>query len=78
MAAATKTTPGRRSTVTSGPVSAQTDTVDEIYSCKDPIGMSLKKRTDAGTVHSVVPNKDSKQGKFFFKIRLKGDAPKIT
>ena len=58
-AAGNKTTPGRRG-VPSGPVSAESDTVDEIYLCKDPVGVSLKKRTDAGTIHSVVPNKDSK------------------
>ena len=59
-AAGGQKTPSRRGAPTTGPVSALTDTVDEIYLNKDPIGMSLKKRTDAGTMHSVVPNKDSK------------------
>ena len=77
-AAGSRTTPQRRGTLPSGPKSAESDTVDEIYQFKDPVGVSLKKRTDAGTIHSVVANKDSTQGKFFFKIRLKGEPPKIT
>ena len=58
-AAGSRTTPQRRSALPSGPKSAESDTVDEIYQYKDPVGVSLKRRTDAGTIQSVVANKDS-------------------
>lgn len=62
----------------SGPKSVDVDEIDEIYKETDPIEASLNKRKKAGAIAQVVPDKNSKQGKFFFTLKLKGDAPQIT
>ena len=38
----------------------------------------MDKRKKAGQPTSVVPDKNSKNGKFFFTLKLKGDKPPIT
>lgn len=61
-----------------GPKSAEVDEVDEIYKNSDPIDVSLGKRKKGGAITTVVPDKNSKQGKFFFTLRSKGDPLEIT
>ena len=53
--------------------SVEIDEVDEIYKNPDPIGSSLDIRTKVGGhIVNSVPDKNSKAGKFFFTLRLKG------
>ena len=61
-----------------GPKSAEVDEVDEIYTNADPIDVSLGKRKKGGALTTVVPDKNSKQGKFFFTLRNKGDVLHIS
>ena len=58
--------------------SAETDELDDIYSFKDPVEVSLQNRKKAGAIHTVVPDKNSKQGKFFYTLSYKGDAIPIS
>lgn len=64
---------------TKGPVekSAEVDEVDPIYQNDDPINVSLAARIKAGALAAVVPNKDAKQGKFFFNLKLNGKIPPL-
>ena len=76
-----KGTPGplrTRNTLPVGPKSTEKDEVDDIYKESDPIGVSLAKRKKAGTFTSVVADKNSKQGKFFFTLKVKGNAVAVT
>lgn len=75
---ATPKKPAPRASV-SGPVqkSADVDEVDAIYSNDDPIKVSLAARIKAGAVAAVVPNKDAKQGKYFFNLKLNGKIPPL-
>lgn len=59
------------------PISADADELDPIYQNDDPIKVSLAMRIKAGAVAAVVPNKDSKQGKFFFNLKLNGKIPPL-
>jgi hypothetical protein len=46
--------------------------VDDIYFEKDPIGVSLKQRKKSGgQLTSVVKNANSKNGKYFFTLKVK-------
>ena len=38
----------------------------------------MEKRKRAGVVTAVVPDKDSKHGKYFFSLRVTGEAVTIT
>ena len=62
----------RHSIAPAGPKSAEVDEVDPIYGQADPVASSLETRKKAGAVTYVVPDKNSKQGKYFFTLRLKG------
>lgn len=68
----------RRSILPQEAKSALVDEVDPIYSKSDPIEASIEIRKKAGDVRSHVPDKNSKQGKFFFKIHLKDGPNKIS
>ena len=68
----------RHSIAPAGPKSAEIDEVDPIYGKADPVGSSLETRKKAGAVTYMVPDKNSKQGKFFFTLRLKGGAIPIS
>jgi len=57
--------------------SADVDELDDIYKEKDPIEASLGIRIKAGAVAQVVPNKNAKQGKFFFTLKLNGEIPAL-
>ena len=50
------------------------DEVDDIYKNEDPIEVSMKKRVKEGTLTSTV-KEETKQGKFFFTLKLKGAQP---
>lgn len=54
-----------------------TEEVDEIYKSEDPIGISLDQRKKEGAITSQAKI-ESKQGKFFFTFKTKGDGPIIT
>ena len=56
----------RGNAMPAGAKSAETDEVDPIYKNEDPIGVSLDKRKKDGTIQSVVADKNSKHGKFFY------------
>jgi len=60
-----------------GPKSLETDEIDPIYSCEDPISASLDKRKKEGTIQSVVGPKNPKQGKFFYQLKFKGEPIKL-
>ena len=48
------------------------DEVDDIYFEKDPIGVSLKQRKKSGgLLTSVIKNANSKNGKYFFTLKVK-------
>ena len=50
--------------------------MDEIYASEDPIETSVKKRSDAGgTILEAVSGTQSKQGKFFYTLKFKGEQP---
>lgn len=70
--------PLRNSAMPSGPKSAATDEVDDIYKENDPIGVSTEKRRGAGALTAVVPDKNSKSGKFFFALKVKGPSIVIS
>ena len=61
-----------------GPKSIEKDEVDEIYKQKDPIEASLGLRTKGGSIQTVVSDKNSKAGKFFFTLKSKGASVKIS
>ena len=61
-----------------GPKSTEKDEIDEIYKQKDPIEASLGIRTKGGSLQTVVPDKNSKSGKFFFTLKSKGANVKIS
>lgn len=50
--------------------SAQEDVIDQIYTNKDPISVSMKSRLEAGSILSV--NKKNKTQAFFFEMKLNG------
>jgi len=52
--------------------------VDDIYKNEDPIGVSIEKRKKAGTITSTVADKNSKQGKYFFTLKVVGEPVKIS
>jgi hypothetical protein len=69
----------RHSLAPAGAKSAATDELDDIYKKDDPIGSSLDTRKKTGGhVTNTVADKNSKAGKFFFTLRLKGPACEIT
>jgi len=49
-----------------------TDEIDDIYKEKDPIAVSLEKRKKAGAITTIVPDKNSKAGKYFFTLKSTG------
>ena len=57
-----------------GPKSSDKDEVDDIYKSEDPIEVTIKKRVKEGTKTSTV-KEETKQGKFFFTLKLKGAQP---
>lgn len=65
--------PSKPAPQAAGPKSAETDDLDDIYKEVDPIEASLNKRKKAGAIAQVVPDKNSKQGKFFFTLKMKGE-----
>lgn len=66
----------RSSMNATGPVSAAKDETDAIYNNADPIDVSLSKRlNDGGSKIAQVPDKNNKQGKYFFTLKQKGDVP---
>mmetsp|Transcript_9365 Transcript_9365/g.14221 ORF Transcript_9365/g.14221 Transcript_9365/m.14221 type:complete len:343 (+) Transcript_9365:263-1291(+) len=54
------------------------DEMDDIYKNNDPIAVSLDTRKKSGAISTVVPNKNSKQGKFFFTLKVKGEQIKVS
>lgn len=59
--------------------SSDKDIIDEIYKQPDPIDASIRKRYQAaGRVTDVIPDRNSKQGKFFFTLRFSGQKLVIT
>lgn len=72
-------TPLKRNVVgNSGPVSIQTDQVDEIYKAEDPIESSISIRKKGGALQTVVADKNAFVGKFFFTLKTKGTEVKIS
>ena len=56
-----------------GPVSAATDELDDIYKEEDPIEVQIGNRKKAGAITNQVPDKNSKSGKYFFTLKIKGE-----
>ena len=57
-----------------GPKSSDKDELDDIYKTEDPIEVTMKKRVKEGSIISRV-KEETKQGKFFFTLKLKGAQP---
>jgi len=62
----------RHSIAPAGPKSAEKDELDAIYDNPDPILSSLEIRKKAGNISQSVKDPNSKSGKFFFTLRIKG------
>lgn len=60
-----------------GPKSTEKDEVDEIYNNEDPIGATTDKRKEKGSIMEHVTGTQSRQGKFFFSLKLKGGQPEL-
>jgi hypothetical protein len=67
-----------RASAHTGPKSAATDEVDDIFKLEDPVEASIEMRKKAGSLTSTVDNKNSKQSKFFFSLKVVGEPVKIT
>ena len=61
-----------------GPKSTEKDEVDEIYKKEDPIESSLGIRKAKNNNYMTACKIDSKQGKFFFTLKLTGGEVPIT
>ena len=62
----------RHSIAPAGPKSADKDETDAIYNNVDPIFSSLEIRKKAGNISQAVKDPNSKAGKFFFTLKIKG------
>lgn len=62
----------RHSIAPAGPKSADKDELDAIYDNPDPIFSSLEIRKKAGNISQSVKDPNSKAGKFFFTLKIKG------
>lgn len=62
----------RHSMAPAGPKSAEKDELDAVYNTGDPIFASMDIRKKAGNISQAVKDPNSKAGKFFFTLKIKG------